>query len=87
MTTAIVSVVICVQLFRNHESRSGGLTDAHMSVSDEILAPLMAEEDVAVWRRKRRTKVRTDGRRVLVAARAAKWVSWWDHSMELSRTL
>ena len=49
-----------------HRLMSGGFTDAHMSSSDESLAPLLAEEDVAVRRRQRRITLRTGGRRVLV---------------------
>ena len=60
------SIIICVQLFRKHERRSGGFSDAHMSSSDEILAPFMAGKDVAVRRLKRRTTLRTGSRRVLV---------------------
>ena len=92
-TDAVVSVVICVQLFSKHDCRGGSFSDAHMSISDEILTPLMAEEDVAVRRRKRRTTLRT-GRRDLVVKdtlpkvvpHATKWICFWDHSMELSRT-
>ena len=48
---------------QKHECRS----DAHMSSSEEILAPRMEGEDVVVWRRKCRTTLRTGGRCVLVA--------------------
>ena len=45
-----VSGHVCPTL-RKPECRSGGFIDAHTSSSDDILAPLVAEEDVAVRRR------------------------------------
>ena len=85
---------LCLTL-GNRECRSGGFIDAHMSRSNEILAPLVTGEDVAVRLREMQNQAEERwpprlGRQRQIAKcvfrTCGEVVRWWDHSMELGRT-